>query len=319
MPVTTHSGYYNPGSSANYGDPIAGDISSLFPPKASTTPYASGSVLDSASQGSTFNLTNSPNVQGISDLVNSINRSAQQAAQAARIPQGTALETKSSTNIGQELSGQLPSDVVSLLQQQAAERGVATGLGTDSGNNNAAYLRALGLTSLQEQQTGQQNLSAAYARNPIAPTYDPGNLVMTPAQTASLTLQGQSLANQQINEQNRLAALRNQGGQSQGGRYGAPSTDYTGTSTGNSGAPTGPTGGMLFAPDVSDPSAGWGRTWSRTDNGPFQTGVAPDYGTGYSPYSTDIVPPDSNSSWQTGMPTTDPGYAPYGSGDFGYM
>lgn len=63
--------------------------------------------------------------------------------------------------ISSEISGQLPSDVQAQLNQQAAERGVSTGT-TGSPNAGAAYLRALGLNSLQMQQLGQQNLSQAY-------------------------------------------------------------------------------------------------------------------------------------------------------------
>ena len=45
------------------------------------------------------------------------------------------------------LSGQVPDDVVNQILQRAAERGIATG-SPGSPNANAAYLRALGLTSL---------------------------------------------------------------------------------------------------------------------------------------------------------------------------
>ncbi len=62
-------------------------------------------------------------------------------------------------NIASETAGQLPPDVIRQMQQQAAERGIATGTG-GSDNNNAAYLRALGLNSLSLTNMGQQNLSS---------------------------------------------------------------------------------------------------------------------------------------------------------------
>jgi hypothetical protein len=74
---------------------------------------------------------------------------------------------------GQQLQGQVGSDVVAQLLQQAAERGIMTGQGGGP-NTNAAYLAALGLTSTGQQQAGQ----AAFAG------------------TRSATLQAQQLAEQ---------------------------------------------------------------------------------------------------------------------------
>jgi hypothetical protein len=51
----------------------------------------------------------------------------------------------------------------------------------------------LGLTSLDLQQRGQQNLSAADARNPAAPLFNPESQLLTPYQSGILT-----------NEQNRI-------------------------------------------------------------------------------------------------------------------
>lgn len=49
-------------------------------------------------------------------------------------------------------------------------------------NANAAYLRALGLTSLGMQQQGEQNLSGAVARTPRTPLLDPASFFVTPGQ-----------------------------------------------------------------------------------------------------------------------------------------
>lgn len=127
-------------------------------------------------------------IPGISSLINQINRTAAKSAQDVRIPQGPALEKKSSANIAAQLTGEVPADVMNLLAQEGAERGVAMG-SPGSPNASAAYLRALGLTSLQQQQVGEQNLTAALARNPAAPIYDPSQLVLTPYQAAQLQMQ----------------------------------------------------------------------------------------------------------------------------------
>ncbi len=82
------------------------------------------------------------------------------------LPMYNDLLMKDVGNIYANLGGQVAPDVISLLQQQAAERGIATGM-PGAGSINAGYLRALGLTSLQLQQLGNQQLTAAMARTPI--------------------------------------------------------------------------------------------------------------------------------------------------------
>ena len=140
------------------------------------------------SQTTSSNVGNAPNLESLTQLVDQLNQNSQTAANAARIPNNPALEAQSSANIGSELAGQLPQDVITQMQQQAAERGVATG-SPGSDNSNGAYLRALGLNSLALQQQGQQNLSAADARNPAAPIFDPTSQLLTPYQQGQLNYQ----------------------------------------------------------------------------------------------------------------------------------
>ena len=85
------------------------------------------------------------------------------------LPNYADMITQRSGNVTQQLRGQLPDDVIRQIAQQSAERGIATG--TSGGPNaNAAYLRALGLNSLQMQQQGSAELSrsiaARYLSNP---------------------------------------------------------------------------------------------------------------------------------------------------------
>ena len=77
-------------------------------------------------------------------------------------------------NTQQMLEGDLPQDVVNQIAQQSAERGV--GGGGVSPNSNAAYLRALGLNSLDMQQQGSANLTAAIADTPVAELWNPASL-----------------------------------------------------------------------------------------------------------------------------------------------
>lgn len=162
----------------------------------------------------------------ISDLINQINRGAQTKANEARIPMAPTLEAQSSRNIQGELQGQLPPDVLALIGQQAAEAGVASG----SVGSPAAYLKALGLTSLQQEETGQRDLSAAYARNPAAPIYDASGQLITPYQAAQLRLQAARL-DQGGAPGGTISTPR--GGSPGYGAYSPPvGIDYSGTTTG---------------------------------------------------------------------------------------
>lgn len=180
-----------------------------------------------ASEAGKFNIGQASNIKNISDVINEINRTAQTAALRARIPGAAGLEKQSSELIRQELAGGVPTDVQNLLAQQAAERGIG-GVGAGTGQNvNAAYLRALGLTSLGQEQAGQQNLSAAYARNPAAAIFDPSSMLLTPSQSAQLELGYQSEADRVALERERLAAEAARGGRGGGGGgYGYGGPDY---------------------------------------------------------------------------------------------
>lgn len=87
--------------------------------------------------------------------------------------QNTALRSANTTNF---LRGQLPQDVINLIQQQGAERGVATGVRGDSPNANAAWLRALGLTSLGLMQQGSQQFSQEISDTPVPEIWNPLSL-----------------------------------------------------------------------------------------------------------------------------------------------
>lgn len=99
----------------------------------------------------------------------------------AAIPDYSALALQSSKNIGSELQGALPDDVVSTIINRAAERGIMTGT-SGSPNENAALVRALGLTSLDLTGRGESELSGAVARSPIAQPFDISRMFVTPEQ-----------------------------------------------------------------------------------------------------------------------------------------
>lgn len=183
-----------------------------------------------ANSATSFNTNDVGDIGKLTASLNSINQAAQKAAQAGRIPNNPALEAQSSKNIGAELGGQVPGDVISLLGQQGAERGVAGGFDTSSPNANAAYLRALGLTSIGQMDKGQTHLTEADARNPIAPIVDASKYTLTPAESAQINLGYLSEADRTQLERERLAveAARGYGYHGGGGGYGGGGYDYGG-------------------------------------------------------------------------------------------
>ncbi len=209
---------------------------------AGATPLISGGGLT----GSTAeqNLAAGPTLESLTGLVDRLNLQGQQAANAGRIPGGAGLENQSSQNIGNLLNGQIPPDVIRQLTQQAAERGIGMG-SPGSDNSNSGLLRSLGLTSLGLQQQGQQDLSAADDRNPIAKVFDPSSQFLSPYQSGELS-----------NQQNQLAlewykALHPTAGGGGGGRQPSGGGD---TSALPSWFPT--IGGTPSSPQYPPPSGG---------------------------------------------------------------
>lgn len=155
----------------------------------------------------------------IIQLVNEINQGAQQTANAGRIPGGADLENLSSANISSALEGQLDPSVLQQLGQRSAERGIITG-SPGGPSTNAEYLRSLGLTTMDLMNTGQNWLTQATARNPAAPIYDAGNLVITPQQQAQIDAENRSLQEQIRSNQAQEAIARMRGGGGGGGGVG---------------------------------------------------------------------------------------------------
>lgn len=93
----------------------------------------------------------------------------------ANLPDYQNLVAQRSRFAGQLLRGQVPTDVVQQLQQRGAERGIAIG-SPGSANATAAWLRALGLTSLGLQQEGSRQLSQSIADTPVPELWNPLSL-----------------------------------------------------------------------------------------------------------------------------------------------
>lgn len=138
--------------------------------------------ISSAAQATSGNRSNLTNIANLTQGADSISASGAALPFEMNLPGYNSMLDTASVNTQQDLSGQVPQDVQNQLQEQAAERGVATGEAPGSPNTTAAYLQALGLTSLGQEQTGMSNLSQLMAQTPQGASYNPANSFVTPAQ-----------------------------------------------------------------------------------------------------------------------------------------
>ena len=120
--------------------------------------------------GAIYQLSSGVNRQSQADLL------AQYGQAGVDVP---AIEATSARNIQDLQHGVIPRDVVDRLIQSAAERGVATG-SPGSANANAAYLRALGLTSLDLMGRGFAEGQQLIAGTPRAPLFRPESMMVSP-------------------------------------------------------------------------------------------------------------------------------------------
>lgn len=127
------------------------------------------------------NIGNLGQLYGLAGGINQFQAQQAQNQLAQNLPGYREMINKSSGNIASMLAGRLPSDVVSQITQNAAARGIIMG-GTDSPAGNAALMRALGLTSLGLQSTGEQELTGAIQRTPTGGLFNTASMMVTPEQ-----------------------------------------------------------------------------------------------------------------------------------------
>ncbi len=160
-----------PGSSAPGYSPTYGGVPQVPNPISTQTQAIGGNQM---------------NLQALIALLAGINGSQQSQLTNnfnTAIPNYPELTKTASADIGSNLHGAVPPDVINLLTQQAAERGITTGMPA-SANSNAAYLRALGLTSLGREDLGVSQLDStrSSAASTVAPLFNPASFLVTPEQ-----------------------------------------------------------------------------------------------------------------------------------------
>jgi len=91
------------------------------------------------------------------------------------LPGYQEMVSQRSENAMDMLQGQVPDDVINQIATQAAERGISGGV-PQSPNANAAYLRSLGLTSLDLMGQGSKELSQSISDTPVPELFNPASL-----------------------------------------------------------------------------------------------------------------------------------------------
>lgn len=160
----------NEANASNSGSPYAGENSGA----GAINPAGLASAVDQS------NLAAAPYMTQLSQLINSLNQTAQQQANMGRIPGEAGLEAQSSQDIAAELAGNLNPGTVSTIRDQMAQMYGNGGFGVDNAATSAAAMRAMGLLAEGQVQAGQNNLSQATARNPSAPIYGAQGLLVNP-------------------------------------------------------------------------------------------------------------------------------------------
>lgn len=140
----------------------------------------SGSARNIATGAAEANLVAAPDMARLSELVNAINRAAQQAANMSRIPGEANLEALSSVNIERGLQGLVDPTTEAMLRSNIAAQYGRGGFGVDTPALSSAYHRALGLDIAALQEQAQKDLTAAVARNPAAPIVDASSFLVNP-------------------------------------------------------------------------------------------------------------------------------------------
>lgn len=191
MPINLIGGYYSPRSGGT------GSTGTLAGSGTQTGSGPYGAVPTSPSPQATQSAALAGNLAQLTRIKQLMAALDEQSARNAQysmtlnLPNYGAAMGQAMGNIQSGLRGQLPADVISLLQQQAAERGVAGGF-PGSPNVDAGYLRALGLTSLDLMQKSREGLTSLMGAVPRGTSVDPSALLVRPEQQQ----EWQYLANQ---------------------------------------------------------------------------------------------------------------------------
>jgi len=155
------------------------DYSSTYGGKANV-PDPSASAA-SAISGSSGNLAS---LYSLGSSLNQYQTGQATAAQEALTPGYTANMDKWASDISDLLAGKVSSGTINTISQQAAERGISSGI-AGSQANQSDLLRALGLTSQGLQATGATQLQQMIAASPKVNLFDYKSYLTSPGDVQS--------------------------------------------------------------------------------------------------------------------------------------
>lgn len=141
----------------------------------------------------------------LTDLINSVNESAQQSLNAGRLGTGgQAIQNQLVSNTAANAQGYLDPATLANIESNAAQQWGSAGFGVDTPAMSAAAERAMILTSQGLESQAATEYGNLLAENPSAPLYSMQNLLVSPSEYASTSGQYASSANQ--NAQNNANA-----------------------------------------------------------------------------------------------------------------
>lgn len=144
----------------------------------------------SAITGTTSNLSS---LYGLADSANTFSANQAVKTQNTLTPGYTGNMDKWASDISDLLSGKVSSGTTNTIAQQAAERGVSSGI-SGSQTNESSLLRTLGLTSEQQQATGASQLSAMINASPKSTAFDLTPYLTTGADVTGAQNQANTIA-----------------------------------------------------------------------------------------------------------------------------
>lgn len=129
-------------------------------------------------------------IEGLARRTNTLSTDEMQRALETSLPGYADTVSSAMGNIASNLRGEIDPGVLGLFQQDAAERGIGTGL-SGSPNIDSNYLTNVLRNRLALQAQGQNQLNARVGATPLAPQFNPSSFFVTPAQQ----FQAQTAAN----------------------------------------------------------------------------------------------------------------------------
>lgn len=135
-------------------------------------------------------ITALPGLEDLAKQLNTFQQGQIQTGLETALPGYAGATGTAMGNIASNLRGEIPADVMRQFQQDAAERGVGTGL-PGAGVIDSGYLTNVLRNRLALQSQGQTQLNQRVGATPLAKPWDPSSFFITPAQM----FQAQSAAN----------------------------------------------------------------------------------------------------------------------------